>query len=63
MLFAVQKLKNVGLNNPTILIVIDRRDLDDQINETFTACSSRVSRQPDSPSTEHGQCERRAGDH
>jgi type I restriction enzyme R subunit len=39
MLFAARKLKNVGLNNPTIFIVIDRRDLDDQINETFTACS------------------------
>jgi type I restriction enzyme R subunit len=39
MLFAARKLKNIGLNNPTILIVIDRRDLDDQINETFTACS------------------------
>lgn len=38
MLFAARKLKNVSLNNPTILIVIDRRDLDDQINETFTAC-------------------------
>jgi type I restriction enzyme, R subunit len=38
MLFAARKLKNVGLKNPTILIVIDRRDLDDQINETFTAC-------------------------
>lgn len=39
MLFAARKLKNVGLNNPTIFIIIDRRDLDDQINETFTACS------------------------
>lgn len=39
MLFAARKLKNVGLDNPTIFIVIDRRDLDDQINETFTACS------------------------
>ena len=39
MLFAARKLKNVGLKNPTIFIVIDRRDLDDQINETFTACS------------------------
>jgi type I restriction enzyme R subunit len=38
MLFAARKLKNVGLSNPTIVIVIDRRDLDDQINETFTAC-------------------------
>jgi type I restriction enzyme, R subunit len=41
MLFAARKLKNVGLKNPTILIVIDRRDLDDQINETFTACQFR----------------------
>lgn len=41
MLFAARKLKNVGLNNPTIFIVIDRRDLDDQINETFTACQFR----------------------
>src|SRR6266511_5445456 len=39
MLFAARKLKNIGLNNPTIFVVIDRRDLDDQINETFTACS------------------------
>jgi type I restriction enzyme R subunit len=38
MLFAARKLKNVRLNNPTIFIIIDRRDLDDQINETFTAC-------------------------
>jgi len=38
MLLAARKLKNVGLSNPTIVIVIDRRDLDDQINETFTAC-------------------------
>lgn len=39
MLFAARKLKNVGLGNPTILIVIDRVDLDQQINETFTASS------------------------
>lgn len=39
MVFAARKLKNVGLGNPTILIVIDRIDLDDQINETFTATS------------------------
>jgi type I restriction enzyme R subunit len=39
MLFAARKLKNVGLNNPTILIVTDRRDLDEQINrDTFGAC-------------------------
>jgi type I restriction enzyme, R subunit len=39
MIFTARKLKNVGLGNPTIFIVIDRRDLDEQINETFTACS------------------------
>jgi type I restriction enzyme R subunit len=39
MVFAARKLKNVGLGNPTIFIVIDRVDLDDQINETFTAAS------------------------
>jgi type I restriction enzyme R subunit len=39
MLFAARKLIAVGLGNPTIFIVIDRVDLDDQINETFTAAS------------------------
>jgi type I restriction enzyme R subunit len=39
MVMAARKLKNIGLGNPTILIVIDRIDLDDQINETFTAAS------------------------
>ncbi|MFI9253702.1 type I restriction endonuclease subunit R [Streptomyces sp. NPDC053069] len=41
MLFAARKLRNVGLGNPTVLIVIDRVDLDDQINETFSAASFR----------------------
>lgn len=39
MVFAARKLGNVGLERPTIVIVIDRVDLDDQINETFTAVS------------------------
>lgn len=39
MLFAARKLRNIGLGNPTVFIVIDRVDLDDQINETFTAAS------------------------
>jgi type I restriction enzyme R subunit len=39
MVFAARKLKNIGLGGPTIFIVIDRIDLDDQINETFTAAS------------------------
>ncbi|MCX2969483.1 MULTISPECIES: type I restriction endonuclease subunit R [Streptomyces] len=38
-LFAARKLRRVGLGNPTVFIVIDRVDLDDQINETFTAAS------------------------
>jgi hypothetical protein len=38
-LLTARKLKNVGLNRPTIFVVIDTRDLDEQINETFTACS------------------------
>ncbi len=38
MIFTARKLKNMGLGNPTIFVVIDRRDLDQQINETFTAC-------------------------
>lgn len=36
MLFAAQKLrKQSGLNNPTVLIVVDRTDLDTQITATF----------------------------
>lgn len=39
MILAARKLKLVGLDRPTILIVIDRRDLDKQINGTFAATS------------------------
>ncbi len=36
MLFAAQKLrKQIDLNNPTVLIVVDRTDLDTQITATF----------------------------
>ena len=36
MLYAAKMLRSDnGLNNPTVLIVVDRRDLDSQINETF----------------------------
>jgi type I restriction enzyme, R subunit len=36
MLFAAQKLrKQQDLNNPTVLIVVDRTDLDTQITATF----------------------------
>ena len=38
MLFAAWKLRTLNqLNNPTILIVVDRVDLDAQITETFGA--------------------------
>jgi type I restriction enzyme R subunit len=39
MVLAARKLRVAGLGNPTVFIVIDRVDLDDQINETFTATS------------------------
>lgn len=38
MVFAAGKLLRVGLGNPTVLLVIDRVDLDEQINETLVAC-------------------------
>lgn len=38
MVFASRKLLAAGLANPTVLIVVDRTDLDDQINDTLTAC-------------------------
>ncbi len=39
MVFAARKLLAAGLDNPTVLVVVDRTDLDDQINDTLTACS------------------------
>jgi type I restriction enzyme, R subunit len=38
MVFAARKLGMVGLNRPTIFIVIDRVDLDTQMSGTLTAC-------------------------
>jgi type I restriction enzyme R subunit len=38
MLFAALKLLRAGVGCPTVLIVVDRRDLDDQINKTLLAC-------------------------
>lgn len=39
MVFAARKLMRVGLKRPTVIIVIDRTNLDTQINETLEACS------------------------
>lgn len=39
MVMAARKLKRVGLDRPTILIVVDRKDLDKQISGTFGAAS------------------------
>ena len=39
MVFAARKLLAAGLDNPTVLIVVDRTNLDDQINDTLTACN------------------------
>jgi type I restriction enzyme R subunit len=38
MIFAARKLMRAGVNNPTVLLVIDRTDLDEQINGTLEAC-------------------------
>lgn len=38
MVFAARKLMRTGLDRPTVFIVIDRTDLDDQITGTFEAC-------------------------
>lgn len=38
MIFAARKLLSIGLANPTVFIVVDRTDLDEQINDTLTAC-------------------------
>jgi type I restriction enzyme R subunit len=38
MVFAARKLLRAGLQRPTVFIVIDRTDLDDQITGTFEAC-------------------------
>ncbi|MGE3413595.1 MAG: type I restriction endonuclease subunit R [Dehalococcoidia bacterium] len=38
MVFAARKLLRAGLGNPTVLIVIDRTELDEQISETLLAC-------------------------
>jgi type I restriction enzyme, R subunit len=38
MVFAARKLMRAGLERPTVFIVIDRTDLDDQITGTFEAC-------------------------
>jgi type I restriction enzyme R subunit len=38
MVFAARKLIRTGLGSPTVLIVIDRTELDEQISETLTAC-------------------------
>lgn len=39
MVLVGRKLLAAGLSNPTIFIIVDRTDLDDQINDTLTACS------------------------
>lgn len=38
MVFAARKLQRVGLGDPTVLLVIDRVELDEQISETLVAC-------------------------
>jgi len=46
MVFAARKLQRIGLGNPTVVLVIDRRELDEQINETLSACEFDGVHQP-----------------
>lgn len=46
MVFAARKLQRVGLGDPTVLIIIDRRELDEQINETLIATEFEGIQQP-----------------
>jgi type I restriction enzyme, R subunit len=39
MVLAARKLQHVGLRRPTVFIVVDRNDLDEQISGTLAACS------------------------
>ena len=36
----------LGLNNPTIVVVTDRNDLDDQLFDTFTGCRQLLRQEP-----------------
>ncbi len=36
----------LALNNPTILVITDRNDLDDQLFDTFTACKQLLRQEP-----------------
>jgi type I site-specific restriction-modification system R (restriction) subunit len=43
MIFAAQNLRrHPALDNPTVLIVVDRRDLKTQLSDDFDACDSAV---------------------
>jgi type I restriction enzyme R subunit len=46
MVFAARKLLRAGLGNPTVLIIIDRKELDEQINETLVATEFEGIQQP-----------------
>lgn len=35
-------LKNINLNNPTIIVLTDRNDLDNQLYTTFSTCSKEI---------------------
>ena len=46
MVFAARKLQRVGLGDPTVLLIIDRKELDEQINETLAATEFEGVQQP-----------------
>ena len=62
MIFAARKLMRAGLGNPTVLIVIDRTELDEQISETLTACEFQgVERAKDRRHLESLLCKQAGG--
>ena len=48
MLWLALKLRRPAAENPTLVIVTDRNDLDEQITETFRAAASRTRTRPES---------------
>ena len=39
-------LRPIALDNPTIVVLTDRNDLDDQLYETFTNCQQLLRQEP-----------------
>ena len=47
-------IRDPAMNNPTIVVLTDRNDLDDQLFATFSRCRDLLRQDPD-PSREQGR--------